>query len=134
MRHTLFIFFLVYFVNNNFCQSWEDYSDSSIKYISIDLNKSEEFINISSKLMRNKDKKSTIDYVRYLYRYGVVKLFRSDNVTAEKYLKEAQNRFSDINSTNNLQRAQIYYFLANSQYNQNILNSSIQNFKKALLY
>ena len=37
--------------------------------------------------------------LRYLYRYGVVKLFRSENVTAEKYLKETQSRLLEINHT-----------------------------------
>ena len=124
---------MVYLVNNNFCQSWQDYSDSSIKYTSIDLNKSEEFINISSRLIRNKDKKSTIDYVKYLYRYGAVKLLRSENVAAEKYLKEAQSRLLEINHKEHFQSAQINFALAKSQLNQHLEISSISNFKKTII-
>lgn len=119
--------------NIYFTQSWKDYSDSSYKYLYVDLNKSENFIELATDLVSKVNPLKTLDYINYQYRSGVVFLFKNNNKKAELTLKNAKSNFekyfSEIN--NSLLIIRINYYLAYSQKEQNKHKKSIESFKTA---
>ena len=117
--------------NIYFTQSWKDYSDSSYKYLYVDLNKSEKFIELATDLVTKVNTLITLDYINYQYRRGVVFLFKNNNKNAELVLKNAKSNFekyfSEIN--NSLLIIRINYYLGYSQTRQNKHKKSIESFK-----
>ena len=131
MKSILCIFFLL-ILTVSYSQTWQDYSDSCVKYISLDLNKAEKYIELSTKLIKNYNPELNMDYVNYLYRKGAVYSLRYNDKQAEIYLLEAQKKISKLDHDNYFLSAQINYFLATSQMYQDLYQQSIPNFKNAL--